>query len=235
MPELAFSSGFPSEPGVTGMQIGLIGAGQVARAFARKAIAAGHTVVFSDSRGGEGLATTAAAFGPSAAAGTAAEAAACEIALLATPWLKVEQVLRTLPPWRGRILIDPTNAFSGDTPGQGVVRFETGSSSETVQSLAPEALVIKAMNTLFMSNFEQEPVAGSMRRALFLSGDDIPARNRVADLFESFGFAPVILGSLAHGGRIQALAGPIAGHDFFLPWPAKRFFPLFSGISDEER
>jgi hypothetical protein len=70
-----------------------------------------------------------------------------------------------------------------------------------------------------------------MRRALFISGDDPGAQNLVADLFESFGFAPILLGTLAQGGRIQAVGGPIAGHDFFLPWPA----PAHSRLSPASR
>lgn len=53
-------------------------------------------------------------------------------------------------------------------------------------------------------------------------GDDPAARNTVPDLFETFGFAPVDLGSLKVGG-------PVAGHDFFLHWPAPRSFPVFNG------
>lgn len=44
------------------MHIGLIGAGQVAQAFARKAVDAGHHVVFSNSRGPDSLAAPAAGF-----------------------------------------------------------------------------------------------------------------------------------------------------------------------------
>lgn len=216
------------------MRIGLIGAGAVARAFARKAIGAGHSVVFSNSRGGEGLDALVSEFGPQSSAGTSDQAVANDVVLLATPWPKVEGALRSLPTWRGQILIDPTNAFKDGTVASGLADFQGGSSSQYVASLAPGARVVKAMNTLFMTNFAQNPVAENMRRVLFISGDDPKAQNLVADLFESFGFAPILLGTLAQGGRIQAVGGPIAGHDFFLPWPAPRSFPLISGITGIE-
>ena len=211
------------------MRIGIIGAGEVAQSFARKAVDAGHNVVFSNSRGPESLAPLVAKFGPLAAAGTPHEVVENPIVLLALPWSRVEDALRVLPAWHGQILINPTNAFNGGNPADGLVDFQGGSSSELVAALAPGARVVKAMNTLFMRNFAADPASGKLRRAAFVSGDDRPAKDTVADLLESFGFAPVDLGTLPAGGRIQAVGAPIAGHDFFLPWPAPRSFPAFNG------
>lgn len=206
------------------MQVGIIGAGTLARAFAQKAINAGHTVVFSSSRGPQALTETVAQFGSKATAATTDAAARMPIVLLAVPWPRVETVLRELPAWNGRILIDPTNAFRDGTPSSGIVPFDDGSSSELVASLATGARVVKAMNSMYMSNFAKEPAEGRFRRAIFISGDDSDARTSVADLFESLGLAPIELGSLAVGGRIQQAGGPMAAHDFFVPWPAARSF-----------
>jgi len=211
------------------MKIGTIGAGTVAQAFARKAIAAGHEVAFSNSRGPASLAAVVAAFGERASAVPAAEAVGNDVVLLAVPWPTVNAALDGLPRWRGQILIDTTNAFADGTPAGGLADLHGGSSSERVASLAPGARVVKAMNALFMTNFATEPTDGRFRRAMFLSGDDPEANATVADLFESFGFAPVDLGRLANGGRIQSVGAPIAGHDFYLPWPAPRSFPAFNG------
>ncbi|PLZ01936.1 NADP oxidoreductase [Burkholderia sp. WAC0059] len=211
------------------MRIGAIGAGQVAQAFARRAIDAGHEVVFSNSRGADSLASVVEALGPSARAGTREEALDNPVVLLAVPWPKVEAALKALPAWRGQILVDPTNGFRDGTPARGLVDFGAGSSSERVAELAAGARVVKALNTMFMTNFAKPPVSGALRRAAFISGDDRDAKDTVADLLERFGFAPVDLGSLRAGGRIQAVGGPIAGHDFFVPWPAPRAFPAFNG------
>lgn len=211
------------------MRIGIIGAGDVAQAFARKAIDAGHHVVFSNSRGKESLAPVIAKFGAAAAAAAPAEAVENPIVLLAVPWVKAEASLHALPAWHGQILIDPTNGFGQD----GLVDFGAGSSSETVAALAPGARVVKAMNAIFMTNFAKDPASGGFRRALFISGDDRGAKAEIADLFESFGFAPVDLGTLQKGGRIQAVGTTLAGHDLFLPYPAPRSFPAFNGETPE--
>jgi len=49
------------------------------------------------------------------------------------------------------------------------------------------------------------------RTVLFLSGDDNDAKKQVGDLVEQIGLTPVDLGSLAVGGRLQQLGGPLAG------------------------
>lgn len=164
-----------------------------------------------------------------ASAGTVEDVLSHPVVLLALPWPRVESVLQTLPTWRGQILIDPTNAFLSGNPADGLVDFQNSSSSERVAALAPGARVVKALNTIFMSNFAKLPMIGTLRRAAFLSGDDQDAKATVADLLESFGFAPVDLGTLRDGGRIQAVGATVAGHDFFLPWPAPRSFPAFNG------
>jgi len=207
------------------MKIGTLGAGVVAQSFAKKALLAGHEVVFSNSRGPESLAALVQKFGPGTSAGTPAQAARQAMVLLSVPWSKVEDTLQSLPSWDGEILIDATNGLTDE----GTIDFGDDSSSESVARLAPGARVVKAMNSIFMENFAKDPVSGDFRRAILVSSDDRSAANDVADLFESFGFAPLLLGSLGKGGRMQAVRATIAGHDLHLPWPAPRDFPAFNG------
>ena len=209
------------------MRIGILGAGEAAQAFGRKAIAAGNQIVFSNRRGPHSLSSLVERFGPLASAATPQEASQNPVVLLAIPWLNVEESLRSLPSWEGQILIDSTNGFQED----GIVDFGESSSSEMVAQLAPGARVVKAMNAIFMENFRKEPESEGKRRVIFVSGDDSSATERIADLFETFGFAPVLLGTLREGGRMQGVGSTLAGHDLFVPWPAPRAFPAFNGSS----
>ncbi len=43
-----------------------------------------------------------------------------------------------------------------------------------------------------------------------MSGDDAEAKNTVKSLIAAFGFAPVDLGSLAEGGKMQQAGCPLA-------------------------
>src|SRR6476659_1032114 len=95
------------------MEIGTIGAGDFAQAFAKQALKAGHKVKVSNSRGTESLREIVNRLGPGAIAATKEEAAACEMVLLAVPWDNVPGTLASLPKWNNQILIDATNPFHG--------------------------------------------------------------------------------------------------------------------------
>ena len=49
------------------------------------------------------------------------------------------------------------------------------------------------------------------RTVLFISGDDATAKAPLQKVLEEVGFACIDLGSLAIGGRLQQLGGPLAG------------------------
>jgi len=81
------------------MKFGTIGAGEVALAFAREAIAQGHEVVLSSRRRPQALAAELAELGKGASAASVAEAAGLDYVLLAVPWNHVEEALSGLPAW----------------------------------------------------------------------------------------------------------------------------------------
>src|ERR1700721_316555 len=91
------------------VKIGFVGAGNVTRTFGRHLLNAGPTLVVSNSRGPETLADFVADLGPGAVAGTKEQAAECDVVILAVHWVKVRGVWQGMD-WRGRILIDATNA-----------------------------------------------------------------------------------------------------------------------------
>ena len=121
------------------MKFGTIGAGTVALAFAREALAAGHEVALSNRRGPESLAGAVAKLGDGASAATIEEAASLDYVLLAVPWPNVEDALRGLPKWNGRVLIDATNPFIEYSPKLVLADLGGKGSSEIVAGLAPDA------------------------------------------------------------------------------------------------
>lgn len=198
------------------MKIGIIGAGEVAVAFSRYALAAGHEVVLSNSGDMEKLSRVAAQLGAGASAASAREAALADMVLLAVPWLKVKATLATLLPWDGRILVDATNPFLQITPTWILEDLGDDSASEVVARLAPGARLVKAFNSLLMSNFVKPPKVGNAKRVLLVSGDHPDANRQVADLIASFGFAVIELGSLKTGGKLQQAGAPLAGPDLLV-------------------
>ena len=98
------------------MRIGTIGAGEVALAVAREALARGHEIVLSSRRGPDALVDKVSELGRGASAATVEEAASLDYVLLAVPWNNVEAALQGLPEWNGRVLIDATNPFAETSP-----------------------------------------------------------------------------------------------------------------------
>jgi hypothetical protein len=193
--------------------VGTLGAGTIGRGVGRFFLNAGYPVLISNSRGPDTLGDAVADLGAQARAVTMAEAAAADIVLLALPWTAVEPVLRQLPAWDGRVLIDATNAIKTfDPPTIELFDFGDRTSSEVVAGLAPGARVVKAFNHLAYSQMAA-PVSPGEKRAYFYCGDDAAAKGQLASVLHGNGFAPIDLGSLAAGSRIQQVGGPLATLD----------------------
>src|SRR5712664_2877895 len=195
------------------MRFGTIGAGAVALGFAREALRAGHQVVLSNRRGPASLADVVAELGNGASAATIAEAASLDYVLFAVPWPNVEEALRGLPAWSGRVLIDATNPFSAYSPKLVLADLGGKGASEVVAALAPGARVVKAFNSIVTARFNEGPIKNGGRRVIFVSGDHPGPTAFIKQLIESFGFTAVDLGGLATGGRLQQAGGPLAGRD----------------------
>jgi predicted dinucleotide-binding enzyme len=197
------------------MEIGTIGAGDFAQAFAKRALKTGHKVKLSNNRGPESLREIVNQLGPGAMAVTKEEAAACEMVLLAVPWDNVPQTLASLPKWKDQILIDGTNPFHGKARNFTPANVGNLSTSQLVVALAPGARVVKALNNMIVPNLEADPVVNGARRVAFISADDGDAKKRVQTLLEGFGYSVIDLGNLRDGGLVQQAGGPLAGRDLF--------------------
>jgi predicted dinucleotide-binding enzyme len=88
--------------------VGFLGSGSIGSTITRLAIAAGHQVVLSNSRGPETLADTVAELGPRASAATSGEAAAAgDIVVVAVPVKAFPDV--PAAPLAGKTVIDTCN------------------------------------------------------------------------------------------------------------------------------
>ena len=195
------------------MEIGTIGAGDFAQAFAKRALKAGHKVKLSNSRGPESLREIVNRLGPGAMAATKEEAAACEMVVLAVPWDDVPETLTSLPKWENQILIDGTNPFHGKAGNFTLANVGNLSTSQLVAVLAPGARVVKALNNMIVPNLEADPIVNGARRVAFMSADDDGAKKQVGTLLAGFGYSVIDLGNLRDGGLIQQAGGPLAGRN----------------------
>ncbi len=191
------------------MKIGFMGAGEVAQTIAKHLLPFGHQVMLSNSRGPDSLADVVKELGAGAIAGTLQQVAEQDIVVLATKWHTVQSVLFAVPDWKGRILVDTTNRVTSYTPViLGDISGRT--SSEIVADLAPGAKVVKAFNSVPMI-WLQDFSPSKPKTAFFVSGDDADAKKVVSGLIDEIGFCSLDLGSLADGGRLYQLGGPLLG------------------------
>ena len=198
------------------MRIGFIGAGKVTTTFGRHLVTAGHRIVVSNSRGPETLAELVADLGPGASAGTRQQAADCEIVILATNWVSVPEALKGID-WRGRILVDATNAHMDPKPDislAGVTRsgaaLKGRTSSELVAEMAPGARLVKSISNMPMA-WIQDFSPQKPNTVIFTSGDDREAKALVIDLIGTTGLVALDLGSLAQGGALHQVGAPLSG------------------------
>jgi 8-hydroxy-5-deazaflavin:NADPH oxidoreductase len=190
------------------LTIGTIGAGRVAQTIARLALAAGHEVILSNSRGPESLTDLADHLGAGASAGTVNDAARADITVLAVGWDQVPAALGNGVDLSGRIVIDTTNQWHHHDMNAPVdLGDQTG--SEYIATLMPGARVVKAFNTVFMNVVAKSADRTDGRLVIFLAGDDTEANATVAAFIDSLGLTAVELGRLRDGGRLMQAGGPL--------------------------
>lgn len=190
--------------------VGTIGAGTLAQVIAGHAVAAGHHVIFSNSRGPEPLEPLAVRFGANASAGTVAEAARADIVILAVGWEQVPAAVKDVPDWNGRIVIDATNQWQDFS--RGIAADPEIRPAASAMPPSYPARVVKAFNALYGRITAQNPRRTDGRLVAFLAGDDAGAKATVSAFADSMGFAPVDLGGLRDAGRLmQVGGGPLSG------------------------
>ncbi len=184
--------------------IGFIGSGKIGSQLARLAVAQGHDVVLSNSRGPETLSDLVAELGPHARAGTPAEAAgAADLAVVTIPLRAIDAV--PVEQLAGKVVIDTNNYYPARDGQIAALDSEETTVSELLQQHLPTSKVVKAFNNIMFSQLTTDghPAGTPGRRALAIAGDDPDARATVSRLIDSFGFDVVEVSPLSEGWRYQ--------------------------------
>jgi 8-hydroxy-5-deazaflavin:NADPH oxidoreductase len=184
--------------------VGLIGSGYIGTTVARLAIAAGHQVVLSNSRGPQTLGDLVAELGPQARAARSGEAAmAGDIVVVTVP----VKAYPNLPAdaLAGKIVIDTGNYYP-QRDGQ-VPELDSTSltDSEFLLRCIPAAKVVKGFNNIFFKHLQNlpRPAGAPDRTYLPIAGNDAAAKATVTEFLDSIGYGTVDTGPLAEGWRQQ--------------------------------
>jgi predicted dinucleotide-binding enzyme len=192
--------------------IGLIGSGHIGSTIARLAVAAGHDVVLSNSRGPETLTGLVEELGPRARAATAADAAAAGDIVVVTIPLKAYREV-PVEPLRGKVVID-TNNYYPQRDGQiAELDDESTTVSELLQAHLPESRVVKAFNNIYFGHLQSlaRPSGSPERSVIAIAGDDAAAKQEVTQFLDSIGYDAYDVGPLAEGWRYQRDTAAYAG------------------------
>jgi predicted dinucleotide-binding enzyme len=189
------------------MSIAIIGSGAIGRAlatrFARKAMAVSITTRGDPSS----LTDLVRGLSPHVIPTSVREGLRASIVLLAVPFPAVRDLAGDAGGWGDRIVVDATNAI--DFPKFTPTDLGGRPSTQVVGELLHAPRVVKAFNTLPAALLAAEPEVSEGRRVLFLSGDDASANAEISALIEKLGFAPIDVGKLSEGGRLQQFGGPL--------------------------
>ena len=172
------------------MRIGIIGKGRVG-----SALETGWTVAGHDVRAG-GRTTTPPAH---------EIAAWADVIVLAVPYAAIPKVVTAIGPAAGKPVIDCTNPITRGSEGLGLAVGHTTSGAEELQSLLPDAHVVKSLNQVGAgviadtSGFARPPVQ-------FLAGNDATAKAKVTSLLTDIGFEPLDAGPLVMSRLLEPFA-----------------------------
>ncbi|QHF29905.1 NADPH-dependent F420 reductase [Pseudomonas sp. R32] len=185
------------------MRIGIIGAGFIGRAVAQLALAAGHEVMLSNSRGPQTMSSVRSGI-LGCEVGSAEDAARfAELILVAIPFGHYRSVPAQ---WlEGKIVMDANNYYpdrDGHFPA--LYSFQTTTSRLLAEHL-PGSRVVKVFNAILAQDLEKDArISGATdRRALPIAGDDGEAKTVVSTLLDDLGYDTVDAGGLDDSWRFE--------------------------------
>jgi 8-hydroxy-5-deazaflavin:NADPH oxidoreductase len=185
------------------MSYAIIGFGKIGHALARAFARKGMEVSVATTRDPESFASDAAAIGPTIIPKKLAEAVKADILFLAVRFDSHKEVAKALPSWKGKTIVDVTNAY-------GVPPEQLGgqpSSAKVVAEAFTDGRLVKGFNHLGAAVLEQDPAVHGGRRVVFLASDDDGAAAEIGALAEKLGFSPIQLGGLSEGGLLVQARG----------------------------
>lgn len=183
------------------MNIATIGAGRMGRGLARRLAAVGHSVTMTG-RDPDKVANLAADIPGGVKAGPISDAGNADVVFLAVPYAQAAEALAEAGNLTGKVLVDITNPIGPDfTLAIGM----TTSGAEEIQTLVPQARVVKAFNTIFSDVLDIQLSDPDTPPQVLYAGDHEFANQRVDGLITDMGFAPLAAGPLKNARLLEPI------------------------------
>jgi predicted dinucleotide-binding enzyme len=184
--------------------VGFIGSGRIGSTVARLSIAAGHTVILSNSRGPDTLKDLVTELGPMAGACPVDDAAEDgDLVVVATPLAAIRHI--PVRPVVDKAVLDANNYYP-QRDGN-ITDLDSGqvTSSQLLQRHLPGASVVKVFNNIFYQHLLHlgRPPSDPIRSYLPIAGDNAQALAAVTRFLDSIGYGAAAYGPLAESWRQQ--------------------------------
>lgn len=191
-------------------RVGILGTGDYARAFAKRLIFSGYDVIMGsripDHRRLAGFDDCLCGVQLTSLNDCVMR---CDVIVVA---IHMENFKVTLEPradlFKEKIVVDVSNRTN---------RYSAISNAEFLQTILPNAIVVKAFNSVSAYAMEDQTTVAGNR--VFVASDDQSARERVLDLARDLGFAPCDMGALKSARSMEAFVLRV-----FPGWKVPLFF-----------
>jgi 8-hydroxy-5-deazaflavin:NADPH oxidoreductase len=185
------------------MKIGIIGSGNMGRSLGILWAEQGHQVLFGARTAEKGQAVAELA-GGGTQGGTNDEAAVFgDVLLYSARGVDPSEVLTSTEVLTGKILIDLNNST---IPEGFAYEPIVKSLAEILAERVPQAIVVKAFNTMSQEVFELAPEPlKNYHVSVFVASDDANAKQTVMQLAEEIGFVAIDCGGLRNARSIEGI------------------------------
>ncbi len=130
-----------------------------------------------------------------------------DVVIIAIPYQACAEVLPLLAVYlAGKIVVDATNPLKDDWSP--LPLGQATSAAEILGQLLPASTIVKAFNTIFADVITRQRIQRGNGHPVtaFIASDDIAARQTVAQIASSVGFAPRITGGLNNARYLESMA-----------------------------
>jgi 8-hydroxy-5-deazaflavin:NADPH oxidoreductase len=191
------------------MNVTIIGAGNMGRAIGARLVGGGHSVTYV-SKNPANAEKAAVDARPMAKSGATVKTASLEnvelgdVVILAV-WhgTNIELVKQLGKRLVGKVVVDIANPLNKTYDGLATAPG-TSAAEEVAKAASAGVNVVKAFNTTFAGTLKAGQVAGQIMD-VFIAGDDINAKNMVAQLVRDGGMRPIDTGPLSRSQQIEGM------------------------------
>ena len=186
------------------MKVTIIGAGNMGRAIATRAIAGGHEVEILD-RDPADARTLAEELGGSATALEPDAPVGGEVVVFAVYYPGIKDAVQQYGDrLAGKVVVDITNPVDTQTWDRLATQPGSSSAEEVAQLVPAGTQVVKAFNSTFAGTLVAGEAHGQQLDVL-IAGDDEQAKQKVSQLASDGGLRPIDVGPLARAQQLEQL------------------------------